>query len=47
MSQPPILKKLKFEWFYEGLQDPLELTPNKDVFFIIGSRTIEAWPGEF
>ena len=24
------------EWFYEDLQDLLELTPNKDVLFIIG-----------
>ena len=24
------------EWFYEDLQDLLELTPNKDVFFIKG-----------
>ena len=24
------------EWFYEDLQDHLELTPKKDVFFIIG-----------
>ena len=24
------------EWFYEDLQDLLELTPPKDVFFIIG-----------
>ena len=24
------------EWFYEELQDLLELTPRKDVFFIIG-----------
>ena len=24
------------EWFYEDLQDPLELTPPKDVLFIIG-----------
>ena len=23
------------EWFYEDLQDPLELTPKKDVLFII------------
>ena len=23
-------------WFYEGLQDLLELTPKKDVLFIIG-----------
>ena len=24
------------EWFYEDLQDLLELTPSKDVLFIIG-----------
>ena len=24
------------DWFYEDLQDPLELTPKKDVLFIIG-----------
>ena len=24
------------EWFYEDLQDLLELTPKKDVFFIMG-----------
>ena len=24
------------EWFYEDLQDLLELTPNKDVLFFIG-----------
>ena len=24
------------EWFYEDLQDPLELTPKKDVLFSIG-----------
>ena len=27
------------EWFYEGLQDLLELTPKKDVLFIIGDWT--------
>ena len=26
----------KVEWFYEDLQDLLELTPKKDVLFIIG-----------
>ena len=26
------------EWFYEDLQDLLELTPKKDVLFIIGDR---------
>ena len=36
MPQPVMLKKLKFERFYEDLQDLLELTPKKDVLFIIG-----------
>ena len=35
MPQPVTLKKL-IEWFYEDLQDLLELTPKKDVLFIIG-----------
>ena len=26
------------EWFYEDLQDHLELTPKKDVLFITGDR---------
>ena len=29
-------EETKFEWFYEDLQDLLELTPKKDVLFIIG-----------
>ena len=29
-------KEAEVEWFYEDLQDLLELTPKKDVFFIIG-----------
>ena len=29
-------EEAELEWFYEDLQDPLELTPKKDVFFIIG-----------
>ena len=29
-------EEAKVEWFYEDLQDLLELTPRKDVFFIIG-----------
>ena len=28
-------KETEIEWFYEDLQDLLELTPQKDVFFII------------
>ena len=29
-------KEAEVEWFYEDLQDLLELTPNKDVPFIVG-----------
>ena len=31
-----MVKKLKLNGFYEGLEDLLELTPKKDVLFIIG-----------
>ena len=29
-------EEAKVEWFYEDLQDLLELTPPKDVLFVIG-----------
>ena len=29
-------KEAEVEWFYEDLRDPLDLTPEKDVLFIIG-----------
>ena len=29
-------EEAEVEWFYEDLQDHLELTPQKDVLFIIG-----------
>ena len=29
-------KEAEVEWFYEDLQDLLELTPKKDVLFFIG-----------
>jgi len=29
-------EEVEVEWFYEDLQDLLELTPRKDVLFIIG-----------
>ena len=35
MPQPGA-EEAKGEWFYEDLQDLLELTPKKDVLFIIG-----------
>ena len=31
-------EEAEVEWFYEDLQDLLELTPQKDVLFIIGDR---------
>ena len=33
-------EEAEVEWFYEDLQDLLELTPKKDVLFIIGSDQI-------
>ena len=30
-------KEAEIEWFYEDLQDLLELIPQKDVLFIIGA----------
>ena len=30
-------KAAEIEWFYEDLQDLIELTPKKDAFFIIGN----------
>ena len=36
MTQP-VMMKTELEWFYENLQDLLELTPKKDVLFIIGA----------
>ena len=35
MSQP-LMQEAEVEWFYEDLQDLLELTPPKDVLFITG-----------
>ena len=31
-------EEAEVEWFYEDLQELLELTPRKDVLFIIGDR---------
>ena len=35
-------EEAEVEWFYEDLQDLLELTPQKDVFFIIGDWNAKA-----
>ena len=35
MSQPDT-EEADVEWFYEELQDLLDITPQKDVLFIIG-----------
>ena len=32
-----IAEEAEVEWFYEDLQDPLELTPPKNVLFIKGT----------
>ena len=29
-------KEAEVDWFYEDLQDLLELTPKRDAFFILG-----------
>ena len=34
-------KETEVEWFYEDLQDLLELTPKKDVLFIIGDWNVK------
>ena len=34
-------KEAEVEWFYENLQDLLELTPPKDILFIIGDWNAE------
>ena len=31
------IEETEIEWFYEDLQDLLELTPQKDVLFIVGA----------
>ena len=53
MPQPVTLKN-EVEWFYEVLQDLLELTPTKDVLFItgdsnakVGTQVIPGLTGEF
>ena len=35
-------EEAEVEWFYEDLQDLLELTPKKDVFYIIGDWNAKA-----
>ena len=35
-------QEAEVEWFYEDLQDLLELTPKKDVLFIIGDWNAKA-----
>ena len=36
MLSAPVTEEAEVEWFYEDLKDILELTPKKDVLFIIG-----------
>ena len=37
-SNPSNAGEPEVEWFYEDLQDLLELMPKKDILFIIGDR---------
>ena len=39
-------EKAEFEQFYKDLQDLLELTPKKDVLFIIGDWNAKVWSQE-
>ena len=34
-------EEAEVEWFYEDLQDVLELTPKNDVLFIVGDRNVK------
>ena len=34
-------EQAEVEWFYEDLQDLLELTPQKDVLFILGDWNVQ------
>ena len=38
MPQPVNAKEAEVEWFYEDIQDLLELTPKKRILFILGDR---------
>ena len=40
-------EEAEVEWFYEVLQDPLELTPPKDVFFITGDWNAKVGSQEY
>ena len=41
MPQPTNAKEAEVEWFYEDLQDLLELTPQRDVLFILGDWNVK------
>ena len=54
MPQPLMPKKAEVQWFCEDLQDVRELTPPKDVLFImgnwnakVGSQEIPGLTGKF
>ena len=39
-------EEAEVEWFYEDLHDFLELTPKKDIFFIIEDWNAKVWSQE-
>ena len=54
MPQPGNVEEAEVKWFYEDLQDLLELTPKKDVLFIkgdwnakVGNQEIPGVTGQF
>ena len=46
MPQISNAKEAEGEHFYEDLQDLLELTPKKDILFIIGDWNAKVWSQE-
>ena len=40
-------EEAEVEWFYEDLQDLLELTPQKDILFITGDWNAKVGTGKF
>ena len=40
-------EEAEVKWFYEDLQDRLELTPKKDILFITGDWNAKVGTGKF
>ena len=44
---PSNAEEAEVEWFYEDLEDILELTAKKDILFIIGDRNAKVGSRDF